>query len=1208
MKKYTLTCLLIVCFGFGAIASHIVGAELFYDYLGNNNFRITLKLYRNCDAACTQCAPYGDPEYVQIFDSVGNYIDSIAMPEPALNDTIPSAITNPCLTPIDVCIEQKFYVGTYNFPPRPGGYTLVYQRCCRNSAIQSIPTGTGATYVAHISNDRFAVNSSPRFTQRPPLFICADSYLQFDNSATDPDGDSLVYSLVNALDGASSSCPNPSPGGAGVPGCPTWASTPTTPAASPYYTSVPYFSPYSAANPTNNPSNTGNFQVDPATGLLTGIPNQTGIFVVAVAVSEYRNGVYIGQTIRDYQFNIVQCNIPTVNLIYLPGTFNPTTNFGTYQLDCTTRTVDFNQVSFYNPPPTNVPLTYSWNFGIPGSTSDTSSQEYPIFTYPDTGTYFVTVVVSKTQSGQGCYDTAHAVVIVYPRLRADFTYTSGCQDSAAVFTDASISTSSPLNSWSWNFGDGLSSNQQNPSHHYANPGTYAVSLTVGNVKGCSDTKTDTIVIKPLPAPNFTATAACIFDTTSFTYTGTGTVTNYYWNFGNGSSSTLQNPTQVFNTTGNQNVSLITVTPDGCRDTITKPVQVNPLPVINTGPAVTICPGASTQLSASGAVSYVWTPAASLSNAAISNPTATPTAQTLYSVTGIDTNGCKGSGAELVSLYPAPQINAGPDTSICLTGANFHTSVQLNASGAVSYVWTPATGLSNPNIANPVATPPANQTYYVTGVDTNGCTGVDSMTVFDLNPALNLIVDTAKAICDFDTTTLNVLRQGNSIYNWTPNIGISNPNSNSPNFFPQTTTTYIFTVQNYCYTKSDTATIIVHPLPPIATEGIDSVCIGDTAHLHASGASIYHWTPDPTLSDTSIANPLAYPTTTDIYYVIGTDTNGCKKKDSVLVNVFLPPIVNIGPDTPFICQGRSVQLVASGGVDYQWTADTTLTPLNVANPIATPNDTNRYHVRIYNIHQCHADTAITINVQLPVTAVAQSPFNLCVGGTVQLSSSGGFYYLWTPSTGLSSTTIPNPISTPGSTIVYTVRVSNDCFSDTATVDVTVHPLPIVNAGNDTVIFRNTPATLNGVSNGSTFFWFPGETVQEPLSLSTPATPLVTTIYYLYATSAFGCTNLDSVVVTVEPYTLLLVPTAFSPDGNGENDIFRIVKYLNIKSLQEFAVYDRWGQKVYSTDIITDGWNGQYKGHPQDMGVYVWYVKALTYDNEYVFKKGNVTLVR
>ena len=453
LKRYILSFLLLVC-GLSAEASHIVGAELFYDYLGNNNFKITLRLYRNCGCPDpSQCAEYGDPEYVQIFDSLGNYIDSIPMAMPP-RDTILPDITNPCLSPISVCIEQAFYTGTYHLPPIAGGYTIVYQRCCRNSAIQSIPPNTGATYIGHIANDRFPSNSSPRFSQRPPLFICAGSYLQFDNSATDPDGDSLSYSLVDAYDGANGTCPNPSPGGAGS-GCPTSATSPP-------YIPVAYILPYTAINPTNSPSNSGNLQVDPVTGLLTGTPNQTGIFIVAVAVSEFRNGVFIDQTIRDYQFNIVTCDIPTVNLVYLPGTYNPTTNYGTYKVNCSDRTVDFNQVNFFNPPPTTTALTYSWNFGVPGSTSDTSNQAYPVFTYPDTGTYFVTVVVQKDQNGQGCYDTAHALVIIYPTLIADFIHTIGCQDSAIQFTDQSVSTTAFLNSWSWNFGDGQTSTLRNP--------------------------------------------------------------------------------------------------------------------------------------------------------------------------------------------------------------------------------------------------------------------------------------------------------------------------------------------------------------------------------------------------------------------------------------------------------------------------------------------------------------------------------------------------------------------------------------------------------------------------------------------------------------------------------------------------------------------------------------------------------------------------
>jgi gliding motility-associated-like protein len=304
----------------------------------------------------------------------------------------------------------------------------------------------------------------------------------------------------------------------------------------------------------------------------------------------------------------------------------------------------------------------------------------------------------------------------------------------------------------------------------------------------------------------------------------------------------------------------------------------------------------------------------------------------------------------------------------------------------------------------------------------------------------------------------------------------------------------------------------------------------------------------------------------------------------------------------------IQLVATGGVDYTWRPDPTLSATNIANPIATPTDTSWYYVTVYNVHQCHADDSIHIDVQTPVTAVAQSPYNICVGNTVQLSASGGFFYLWTPATWLSSTVIANPISIPDSTITYTVKVSNNCFSSTATVDVIVHQPPYVDAGDDTTIYRNTDAILNGVTDGTSYYWYPNDALRSASSLSTIASPLNTTIYYLYSVSAFGCSTRDSVLVTVDPYFLLQIPTAFSPNDDGVNDIFHIIRSLNVKSIEEFAVFDRWGQKVFSTDMISEGWDGNYKGHKQDIGVYVWYVKGLTYDNQEVFRKGNVTLIR
>jgi gliding motility-associated-like protein len=579
------------------------------------------------------------------------------------------------------------------------------------------------------------------------------------------------------------------------------------------------------------------------------------------------------------------------------------------------------------------------------------------------------------------------------------------------------------------------------------------------------------------------------------------------------------------------------------------------------------------------------------------------------VTVTDANGCKNFDSVTVNTFRYPQVDAGPDTSLCKAGSNFHTTVQLTATGAVTYAWTPTVGLSNPNIANPIASPPGNQTYYVTGTDTNGCQLTDSLTVYDLDPALNLIVDTAKPICNFDTTTLNVLKQGNSYYNWSPNSGISDPNSNSPLFYPHTTTTYIFTVQNYCYSKQDTATVVVHPLPPLTTEYVDSVCINDTVQLHASGGDIYHWRGDPTLSDSTIADPLAYPLVDNIYYVTATETTyGCKAHDSVLVHVYLPPTPGIGPDVPYICQGQSIQLVATGGVDYLWQTDPSLSSTTIANPFATPADTDVYYVRVFNIHQCHADTSIKINVQHQVQAVAQSPYDVCEGQTIRLHSSGGFYYQWYPTTWLSSPIDSSPNAAPLTSIVYHVRVSNDCFSDTADVVVTIRPLPIVDAGSDTLIFRNTPAILNGTSNVSYNYWYPGQYVESPFQLTTPATPLATTQYFLFAISEYGCTNHDSVLVTVDGHTVVLMPTAFSPNGDGVNDLFHIVRYLNIQTLQEFAVYDRWDNKVFSTEDITVGWDGNFHGHTSPMGVYIWVIKGRTYDNEDIVRTGNVTLMR
>ena len=386
-KVVTLFCFLLTAYG--AIASHIVGGELYFDCLGNNQYQFTLKLYRNCD--CTNCAPYGNPEYLSIFDASGNLIMQPAMPLPPIN-LVPGN-SNPCLdTPsIPVCTEVAvFQTSVISLPPITGGYYAVYQRCCRTTALVNIVANEGASYVVHIPDPSLATcDNSPRFNSLPPQYFCVNAPLNVNYSATDPDGDSLVYSLCNPMDGADQvgNCPDPSPASQGS-GCPT---APNPPADIPAqaYPSNQFVSPYSASNFTNNPS-VNDITINPQTGLLTGTPNQIGIFDITVCVSEYRNGQFLGTVSRDFQFTIAQCNAPVAAVPEIGVTAS---GEGIYVVDCKNFTVNFVNNTF-NP---GGPITYAWDFGVPGSTTDTSSEVNPSFTYPDSGVYLVTLIAISTK-------------------------------------------------------------------------------------------------------------------------------------------------------------------------------------------------------------------------------------------------------------------------------------------------------------------------------------------------------------------------------------------------------------------------------------------------------------------------------------------------------------------------------------------------------------------------------------------------------------------------------------------------------------------------------------------------------------------------------------------------------------------------------------------------------------------------------------------
>ena len=1197
MKKVLLLAVFFLSL-YAANASHIVGAELYYNCTGNNNYHITLKLYRDCN--CVNCAQYGDPEYVTIFDGSGGIYTQVAMPLPPVTQLQPT-FTNPCLQEPNVCIEEADYTGDIMLPPAVGGYTIVYQRCCRNNGVMNLVANQGATYTAEVPGSALATcNNSARFNSLPPMFICLNAPLNIDYSANDPDGDSLVYSLCDPYSGADGNCPDPSPNG-GQNGC-------ATAPPSPPYTAALFNAPYTAANFTNSTATVSDLTIDPQTGLLTGTPNTAGLFDITVCVSEYRNGHLLNTLRRDFQFTVTQCNIPIAAVPDVAINHG----IGVYTIDCKSLTVNFTNTS-YNPGTT--PLAYFWDFGVPGSTTDTSSLSAPTFTYPDTGSYLVHLVASNTgQNGQLCSDTTTAYVYVYPTFNAAFTVPAAiCGDSAVKFLDQTVSTSGLTNVWTWSFGDGAGSNQPNPSHIYATPGTYTARLVDQNVLGCKDTSTHIITVYPMPVAVFADTNFCFSQPVAFTNNSTGSIAAYNWNFGDGanSTSTQTAPTYTYSAPGNYTATLIVSSSHGCKDTATGNIVIHPLPVVTTSGDVTICPFASTQLIATGGGTYLWAPATGLSDSSSATPIAAPPPPNsqVYTVTVTSQFLCTSQGSLRVSFFPVPHAYAGLDTSVCLNPVSFHDSVQLNPTGGVSYQWSPATGLSNPNIANPLAKPSSNTTYTVTSTDANGCTATDSVTVYVLDPALNLIVQDTVVICQFDTAFPTIINQGASGYGWSPTLFMTNPTSFNTGFYPPTTSTYVLTVTNYCYLKSDSIVIYVDSIPQLGLPAVDSICIGNSYQFNAQNAVVYQWNPNPTLSSTTIANPVATPTVSTKYIVTGINQNGCVNKDSTLILVYEPSPIRIYPqDTPFICQGTSAPLRAVGAYTYVWSPAASLNSPNIANPLATPLDTTQYNVVATNIHGCKSYDSLVIKVQKPVVASAPTPFVACEGIPVQLHASGGPFFSWSPTGSLNDTVTNDPFALPDSTTFYIVKVFNDCFSDTAGVEVDIHPLPIVDAGPDTTIWRDTHAELHGTTNAPTYFWDASTWLENASMLSTSASPPFTTAYYLFGIDQYGCQNKDSVLITVVPHTELLIPTGFSPNGDGVNDEFKVVRSLNIDKLIEFAVFDRWGEKIFSTDNIDEGWDGTHQGRPSPLGVYVWMVMAETKDGQQITKKGNVTLLR
>lgn len=755
---------------FTSFANHTKGGWIYYKYVGpgtNVNtavYSITLKLYTECTLNSNQfCADIN----ISIFNAGDN---SLYQTVNVANNNDLVDIQNctqqechECISDIpNICYKIATYTFTKELPASGAGYIISYQRCCRIANIINLLPGSSAVGdtwtvtipgLASLDPDAFK-NSSALFSQNDTAIICKGNFFTFDFSATDPDRDSLAYSFTDAYysgRGNGGQCN-------GVSDLPP-------------FTYVGYQAPFSGRQPMGP-----NVTINPLTGIVSGIaPNIQGTYVLTCTVTEYKKGTNIIRSTVHKSIHISVADCSLTQAILDPEYYS-----------CNGFTKSFSNKSAGG----NI-QTYFWEFGVAGVLNDTSNLANPSFTYPDTGSYVLKLVVNRNLP---CSDSTLSVVKVYPVFNPGFTVQGQCKNTPIRFFDISTTTYGTVNYWKWSFGDDTSATNssllQSPTHIYTTSANYVVSFTVSNSRGCKDTLSKIILIADKPALQLTNdTLICNTDTLQLKAIGFGTVLwRPYYNLNDSTSfSPLVSPvspTKYFATLTD---------PYGCVGTDSVFVNVKNFVTIQGGKDTTICQTDTFLLPLTGdALYYSWTEnpvSSSLNNPSLKHPLAKPLLTTRYQVTG-SIGKCYAQDDILVSVVPYPKAQVGADTAICLG-----TSAQLHASGGSQFFWSPATYLNNRLIATPIAqNPPTDIRYTVAVKDTLGCPKTVTASLLVLVQKVNAVAGSRDTAVVLDQP-LQLNAAGGVRYLWNPAQWLDNSAIANPVALPKNDIEYTVKVSN-----------------------------------------------------------------------------------------------------------------------------------------------------------------------------------------------------------------------------------------------------------------------------------------------------------------------------------------------------------------------------------------------------------------------------
>lgn len=581
------------------------------------------------------------------------------------------------------------------------------------------------------------------------------------------------------------------------------------------------------------------------------------------------------------------------------------------------------------------------------------------------------------------------------------------------------------------------------------------------------------------------------------------------------------------------------------------------------------------------------------------------------------------------IYIWPVTKALADTTVCK-----NQTAYLGATGGGNFQWSvlpggsPITSLNNPNIQYPIATPGLSTTYVVTSTVNPYCNrNKDTMVVNIINgPGYVQLKDTLTCPWNPVKLNLNVTKTPGVTYKykWSPATFLSSDTVEAPICTANNDVSYtvrISSSQNNCQ-SFDTVSIDV--LDGFLLQNIDTaICNGATIQTRISGDSryTYSWSASsgiPGLFDNpNKMDPIVSPSPIGkaTYTVKATHPN-CPNKDSVAefdVEVQPVPDVKLGNDAS-MCEGDTMKLNADiipAGYPFSlnWTPGASLDNSTIVNPIFKAQQTTQLILTASTTAGCNDADTIILTVFPAKFVKATGDTSICPGEKTEIHVTGNGIktFRWYPDYRISSPTSANPTVNPTTTQTYYVYAvdTNACY-DTAKVKVNVYPGATLFLPDSVNIYPGESYEMNPSGNCSYFTWFPQVGLSNANVSNPVAKPDVNTKYVVTATTESGCTVSDSINIFVSSESILNVSNAFIP-GNGSNNTFKILKRGDA-TLKKFEIFNRWGQKVFSTTNIEEGWDGKYNGEPQAMGVYVYSIEAITKNGTRFTRQGNVTLVR